>query len=130
MKINLRSKIAIVLSDYGREFGWYVCDGSGPLAELVAPEWVDMFWTRYNVIELVGEPERVKKIYEADFWIKCPEMRNRRFGISVNALAAVPPNPNEKKLTLRGDYIAVHLPYLFEKGLLLVAKGLRGACTV
>lgn len=103
-QLSLSDRIAIVESNYGREFGWYVLsDCDEPLATLTNPQFADMFWTAYTVTPVDGQTiTQTERFWNED----CHRIRN--IGYPDFVLESFGHYDSETNCaTIRFDYINV-----------------------
>ena len=101
-----RRKRELRKSNYGREYGWYLeCEGKD-VGELVNPEWVEMFWTSY---EIISYDDSI--VYNKDLWTNCVfRYRNKKLNEYADyAFAAIyidtPGIKKGDKVLMRGLYL-------------------------
>jgi len=117
-------RLRMLESDFGRNAGWYVEIAGRRVAELTDPQFFDMFWVSYRVDLLTDDAEECSCILNDLNWWDQKELtfRNREFDtIAKNAFAGgSQPDPNRR--IMRGLYIDMDPPNLFEELLLLVRR--------
>ncbi|MEM7151604.1 MAG: hypothetical protein AAF799_02135 [Myxococcota bacterium] len=95
-----------VRSDYGRQYGWFVERNGTPIAILLDPQWVDMFWDSYRVHPVPGS-NLPDMIYTAELWHAGDLVyRNRATGEVVGAWAGgALPTRDDPRVVMRGLYL-------------------------
>src|SRR5262245_9053823 len=104
---DFETRLRIVQSDYGRDFGWYVERDGQRLGVLSEPTFADMFWVRYRILPVRDDPEVEKLLFEEDYWVS-PKYRfiNREFS-KYNVEAFGPVESDRRHVTMRGLYLNV-----------------------
>ena len=97
------------------------------IAELVEPNYVDMFWYSYRIIPIDNSVVGSDAVYDNGFW-NCHgrlSFRNKEFGILVTAFPAASPLLPDKRVVMRGLYIEAREPNMLENFLLNIKKTFR-----
>ncbi|QEL14444.1 hypothetical protein [Limnoglobus roseus] len=77
---DVETRLRIVESNYGREYGWYVERDGRRLAALTEPISSDMFWVRYRVEPVSSSADVINALFEDDYWCSPKYVfRNQQF---------------------------------------------------
>jgi hypothetical protein len=105
-------------ADYGRSFGWFVEQDGHQLATLTEPRFEDMFWYSYKVTPLTED----ETVFTKEFWNQDGLVfRNMVLDkVAPNAFPAMSASPSKEnpRVRMRGLYLWISEPTLFEKFLL------------
>ncbi len=113
---DLDRRLRIIESTYGQEHGWYVEHHGERIAVLLDPKWVDMFWDAYRVEPASNDPKVREMLRSDEFWGSCDYVfRNRGFPEEVVDRAFGNRGPLDDEVTIRGLYILIKEPTLWEK---------------
>jgi hypothetical protein len=121
-------RLRIFETAYGRAAGWYVEHHGRRLALLTDPRFEEMFWESYRIEPLTAAPEEAQMLTSRDRWLSGEFVfRNREFGeIAENAFAAGQPFCDDHRVLIRGLYLGIDRPSVWER-LLLWYRGSRQA---
>jgi hypothetical protein len=112
---DLDRRLRIIESSYGREHGWYLEHQGVPIAVLAEPRWVEMFWVAYRIEPTSDDPKASEMLRSEQFWDSCDyAFRNRGFREEVIDRAFGNRGPQPDEVTVRGLYIAIKEPTLWE----------------
>ena len=105
VSVDVETRLRIVESDYGREFGWYVERDGRRLAALTEPAYADMFWVRYCVEPVSQSADTLDALFEDAYWCSPKYVfRSRQFSDCV-VEGMGPVDPGRCHATLRFLYI-------------------------
>jgi hypothetical protein len=109
---DLETRLRIVESAYGREYGWYVERDGQRLGILTEPTSADMFWDRYRVEPVSQALEIVTALFEDAYWCSPKYMfRSRQFPQHV-VEAIGPVEPDHGHVTMRFLYLDASFTWL------------------
>src|SRR5579883_2453895 len=111
---DLETRLRIIASKYGREYGWYVEHDGRRVAVLTEPRWADLFWVSYTITPAVDDLQTAEMLDTYEFWTDGDLVyRNREFpNQSIRAQAILRAGGGE--VTLRGLYLTIREPSLLE----------------
>ena len=120
-------------SNFGRDMGWEVELEGKPIARLVRPRDVDMFWVSYEVVLLTDEPFIANGFLEFSFWIENGSrlvFRNHGFKeIAAVGVAAGRVDAQSRRMAFRGLCADIKVPGVGDRFLLMLRgrwRGVRG----
>jgi hypothetical protein len=121
-------RLRIFETNYGREAGWYVEHRGRRIALLSVPRFEEMFWDSYRIEPLTEDPEAAQLLTSPERWLNGELVfRSCEFGaIAENAFAAGQPFCDEHRVLIRGLYLGIGRPSVWER-LLLWYRGSRQA---
>lgn len=107
-------------SNYGRNCGWYVEVDNQKIAELVEPEFVEMFWDAYRIVPIDCPPANLVDFYSSEFWDAFGKLtfRSKEFGVVVSAFPAATPLSPDGRVLMRGLYLPIRDPDIVERAVL------------
>lgn len=121
-------RLRIFETNYGREAGWYVEHRGRRIARLTAPRCEEMFWVSYRIEPLTEGPEETQLLTSPEGWLNGEFVfRSCEFGeIAEDAFPAGGPFCEDHRVVMRGPYIGIGRPSVWER-LLLWCRGSRQA---
>lgn len=118
-------RLRIIEAHYGRDSGWFLEHLGRRVAQLTDSRVEDMFWDSYAIELLTDVPaERYALLHSATHWLTSGFVyRSREFGDVVKgAIPAFLPFPEPGRVLMRGLYLEIDAPSLWER-LVLWARG-------
>ena len=112
---DMDRRLRIMESSYGRDHGWYLEHHGVRIAVLSEPRWAEMFWVAYRIEPTSDDPKVCEMLRSDQFWGSCDYVfRNRGFPEEVVDRAFGNRGPQEGEVTVRGLYITIKEPTLWE----------------
>jgi hypothetical protein len=111
-------RLRIFETNYGRDAGWFVEDHGRRIAQLTDPRITEMFWVSYRIEPLIDDPiEREELLNSPERWDACEFVyRSREFGqVAEYAFPAARPFPESGRVLIRGLYLGIREPSLWER---------------
>ncbi|MBI1246673.1 hypothetical protein GC197_02370 [bacterium] len=117
---QFHSRLLIWESNYGRDYGWYVEIDDQKIAELVDPEYVEMFWDAYRIVPIDCPLANSCDFHSPEFWDGFDEMtfRSKKFGVVVSAFPAATPLSPGGRVLMRGLYLPIRGPGIVERAVM------------
>jgi hypothetical protein len=121
-------------TNYGREPGWLVERDGQPIAQLTEPRFEEMFWDSYRLDILTDDAELHRQMLTEEFWNKAESerlvWRSREFGEQApSAFPSAAPFPEPGRLMIRGLYLPIGAPSLFDRAVLWLRRQFRVSST-
>src|SRR5262245_50642085 len=120
-------RLRIWETDYGRMPGWLVERDGQPIAQLTEPRFEEMFWDSYRLDILTDDSELRRRMLTEKFWNNAESerlvWRSRAYGeLAPSAFPASNPFPEPGRLTMRGLYLPIRPPKLFDRFVLWIRR--------
>jgi hypothetical protein len=120
-------RLRIWETNYGRAAGWLIERQGQPIAVLTEPRSEDMFWDSYRMDIITEEPALRQRMLTEEFWLKAEAeglvWRNREFGeVAELAFPALSPFPEAGRLLMRGLYLPIAKPRLWDSVILALRR--------
>lgn len=119
-------RLQIWESDYGRNGEWLVERYGEPIAILTDPVPADMFWVNYKITPTSTDTTLRNVMLSNTFWrqgaVAGLKWRSCDFGTVVDAIAVLLPTPTLERISMRGLYIPIAGPNLWDRGILAFRK--------
>jgi hypothetical protein len=127
-------RLRIWETDYGRVPGWLVERDGHPIAQLTEPRFEEMFWDSYRLEILTDDAELRCRMLTSEFWNHAESerlvWRSREFGEQApNAFPSGDPFPEPGRLMIRGLYLSIGAPTLFDRAVLWLRRQCRVSST-
>lgn len=115
---NIKERIDIYQSDFGRKFGWDIFFNGILIAELTNSNWLSeaQFWHEYDLNILTKNPELLKRITNYEFWNEDKSIIlkyvNKKYKYKCTDALASPLRIDEKgnfKISMRYLYVPVKM---------------------
>src|SRR5262249_55432612 len=113
-------RLRIWETNYGRDCGWLIERRGEVIAILTDPRFEDMFWESYRMEVVARDPTLRRQMLGKDFWARAESeglvYRNREFGEAAQfAFPAVSPFPEPDRLMMRGLYLSIGQPRMWDR---------------
>ena len=121
-----RRRLRIWETNYGRDAGWTIERNGEPIALLTRPQMIEMFWYSYEMEVVTSDPDLQRRMQTPEFWADFVGLvwRNREFGeVATDAFPAGHPFPEPGRLAMRGLYLYIGEPWLWDRLLLWLRRG-------
>jgi hypothetical protein len=136
MKTNpsYERRLCLWETNYGRECGWQIERNGAIIATLSDPRYEDMFWESYRMEVTTDDPILRDRLHTKKFWAQAEtekvRWRNLKFlELAEFAFPGMSPFPEPGRLIMRGLYLPIDPPKLYDKIILAIRRWTRNQAT-
>lgn len=123
-------RLRIWETNYGRDCGWQIERNGEVIAVLSEPRYEEMFWESYRMEIVTEDLELRGRLLTTEFWVVAEaeglRWKNLEFGeFAEFAFPSLSPFREPGRLTMRGLYLPIDPPKLYDKMMLAYRRWRR-----